>query len=125
MAISSPVLTELKASRFVMITLTPPHSISLKTEAFGLKLIGTKRAPLILRLLRYPLSFWPSIHGAPTTSNGVSVPRPTETFVVSSKPMPGYNVASVNERIFGDGFVHIWPVSSNHIGRDQPSIFIT
>ena len=34
-------------------------------------------------------SLTPSIHGAPTCSNGVSVPRPTEMFVPSIAPMPG------------------------------------
>ena len=34
-------------------------------------------------------SLRPSIHGAPITSNGVSVPRPTETLVGSSRQTPG------------------------------------
>jgi hypothetical protein len=50
---------------------------------------------------------------------------PTLTFVVSSNPMPGYSVASLSERIFGDGLIHVCPVSSNHIDRDQFSILMT
>src|SRR4029078_3401171 len=102
--------------------LTPPHSWSLKTEAFGLNLIGTKRTPFTFRSLRYLANCWPSLPGAHTTSNGVAVPRPTETFVVSSRPMPGYSVASLSERIFGDGLIHVCPVRSYHLRHDQRSL---
>src|SRR6476469_765136 len=35
------------------------------------------------------------IHGAPQTVKGFAVPRPSFTFIPSSKPMPGYSRAVV------------------------------
>ena len=57
--------------------------------ADGVKRTGTKRTPGKRFVFKAPASARPSTHGAPTTSKGVSVPRPTETFVVSSSPIPG------------------------------------
>ena len=94
-AISMQGRTEFNASRFVIIRLTPPQSSSLKVDALGLKRIGTKRMPLMLRSLRYLARFRPLIHGAPTTSKGVSVPRPTLTLVVSSRPSLGRSTGSL------------------------------
>src|SRR5436189_6287727 len=105
-----------------MTMLTPAQSSFLKTEVDGLNRIGIKRTPGMRRAFKYAASFGPSIQGAPTTSNGVSVPRPTETFVVSSRPMPGYKVASVRLRMFGEGLIQVSPVESSHIARRQFSI---
>ena len=63
--------------------------------------------------------------GAPTITNGVSVPRPTETCMFSSMQVAGYSVAAVRFRRFGDGLIHSRPVWSIHISRFQPSIFTT
>ena len=63
----------------------------------------------------------PSIQGAPICSNGVSVPRPTEMFVPSIAPMPGYTVAWIRLRMFGDGLIQEGPVSSNQSSRDPSS----
>ena len=71
------------------------------------------------RALSAAASAGASIHGAPICSNGVSVPRPTEMFVPSIAPMPGYSVAATMFRMFGDGFTHGRPVSSNHSSRRQ------
>ena len=54
-----------------------------------MKWIGVNVTPGIFRAASTAASRFPSSHGAPITSNGVSVPRPTERFVVSSRPMPG------------------------------------
>ena len=53
---------------------------SLITEAW-LNLFSTERSRVVQDWFR-------PIHGAPTCSNGVSVPRPTERFVPSNEPMP-------------------------------------
>src|SRR5215475_4639397 len=82
---------------------------------------GTKRTPGNLALFNASASLGPSTHGAPTTSNGVSVPRPTETLVGSSRQTPGYKVASVRLRMFGEGLTHVSPVESNHCERFQSS----
>src|SRR5215510_14000705 len=74
--------------------------------ARGVKRTGTNRTPGSRAAFNMDASFRPSSHGAPTSSNGVSVPRPTETFVVSSKPMPGYRLASVRLLMLGDGLTH-------------------
>ena len=47
-----------------------------------------------------------------STCGGVPLAMSTDTFVVSSRPIPGYRVASASERIFGDGLIHVCPVSS-------------
>jgi FAD/FMN-containing dehydrogenase len=120
-----PVSTARKRDRSVITMLIPRHSLSLNTEERGVNRTGTKRTPGIRRLFRYDERLCASIQGAPTSSKGVSVPRPTETFVVSSSPIPGYKVASVRLRIFGDGFTQVRFVESNHIERRQPSILIT
>src|SRR5436309_1939899 len=59
---------------------------------------------------------------APSSSNGVSVPLPTDTLVPSTRATPGYRVASVRLRRFGDGFTHPSAVESNQSPRIHPSI---
>ena len=76
-----------------------------------MKRIGTTRTPGGFARLTRSASSRSRIHGAPITSNGVSVPRPTETLVVSNRPMPGYSTAAVSDRMFGDGLTHARPVS--------------
>src|SRR5438876_365266 len=78
--------------------------------------------PEISRALRYCASSRPWIQGAPSSSNGVSVPLPTDTLVPSTRATPGYRVASVRLRRFGDGFTHPSAVESNQSPRIQPSI---
>ena len=79
-----------------------------------MKAVGYTRTPGRRRAFSASASRGPSIHGAPTCSNGVSVPRPTDRFAHSIAPMPGYSVASFRFRMFGDGFTHSIPVASNH-----------
>ena len=57
----------------------------------------------------------PSIHGAPICSNGVSVPRPTERFVPSSAPMPGYTVAATMFRTLSERGINIEMISTSEI----------
>ena len=54
----------------------------------GVKITGSKRTPGRRRSLSALARTCGSIHGAPTTSNGASVPRPTDSFVASSSPTP-------------------------------------
>ena len=58
-------------------------------------------------------------------SKGVSVPRPTDRFVCSIAPMPGYSVAASRFRMFGEGAIHGSASSSNHAARRQPFIGMT
>src|SRR5438046_6178211 len=47
---------------------------------------------------------------------------PTDTLVPSTRATPGYRVASVRLRRFGDGFTHPSAVESNQSPRIHPSI---
>src|SRR6266571_6458480 len=98
---------------------TPPHSSFANFDDLGVNLTGTKRTPASPARLSASARFDPLTHGAPISSNGVSVPRPTERFVVSSRPIPGYNRAAVRLRMFGDGLIQLRLVESNHIARRQ------
>src|SRR6185312_4109140 len=91
----------------------------------GVNVVGTKRTPEMFRAFRYWANSFPLIHGAPTISNGVSVPRPTERFVPSTSATPGYKVVSVRLRRFGDGFTQASPVESNQSPRNHPCIWTT
>src|SRR5271169_1603482 len=104
---------------------TPEHVCPLYTLAAGVNVTGTNRTPAIPRTFKYAASSLLFIHGAPSNSNGVSVPRPTETLVPSISATPGYNAASVTLLKFGDGFTHTSPVESNQSPRCQPSIGTT
>ena len=84
-----PSATAFSASRFTTVILTPEHVSPLNTDDDGVNRTGVKRTPGIPRAFRVEATRVPSIHGAPNCSNGVSVPRPTETFVVSRRPTPG------------------------------------
>ena len=66
----------------------------------------------------------PSSHGAPTHSKGRSVPRPTLTFVVSSRPTPGYSSAAGKLRRFGEGDIRgvAAPESANNAGAQTSFI---
>src|SRR5580698_8013030 len=111
--------------RSVRITFTPEHGCPLYSLDVGVNVTGTNRTPAIPRAFKYAASSFPLIQGAPTNSNGVSVPRPTETFVPSIRATPGYRAASITLRKFGDGFTHTRPVESNQSPRCQPSIGTT
>ena len=104
---------------------TPSQLWPLYALAPGVKLTATNRTPAIPRRFRYAANSLPLIHGAPTSSKGVSVPRPTETFVPSISATPGYSVASVKLRKFGDGFTQARPVESNQSPRCHPSMGTT
>src|SRR5581483_9333489 len=97
----------------------------LYSEAVGRNRRGINRTPGKWRPFKYTATSRARNHGAPTISNGVSVPRPTETDFPSSKHVPGYKIASVKLRMLGDGLTHSNPVSSNHIERRQPVILMT
>src|SRR3989442_15376024 len=92
---------------------------------FGMKLAATKRKPEMFLAFRYCASSVPLIQGAPSNSNGISVPLPTETLVPSTSATPGYNVASVRRRRLGDGFTHANPVESYQSPRIHPSMGTT
>src|SRR5882672_3749973 len=117
----------------------PPNLASLA----GVNQVGTNRTPGIWRAFRYCANTRGLIHGAPNTSNGVSVPRPTDTFVYSkipipvysanvsvprptdtfvySKiPIPVYSAASFIFRIFGDRLIQTRSVESNQSLRVHP-----
>src|SRR5580693_4732492 len=104
---------------------TPLQTCPLKTADVGVNVTGTKRTPAIPRAFKYAANSRLFIHGAPRSSNGVSVPRPTETFVPSIIATPVYSPASVILRKFGDGFTQASPVESNQSPRCQPSIGTT
>src|SRR5688500_19341103 len=55
------------------------------SDLSGVNSMGTKLTPRRPWAESSAASFWPSSHGAPSTSNGVSVPRPTERLVVSKR----------------------------------------
>ncbi len=76
----------------------------------GVKRAATNETPGRRRAFRLSARATPSIQGAPTISNGVSVPRPTESGSTSRKPMPGYRAAWRTLRMLGDGFTHGRPV---------------
>src|SRR5437016_9523972 len=99
---------------------TPPQGLSLNTLAFGVNRTGTNRAPGRPVRFSSAASLPSSMYGAPTTSNGVSVPRPTDT-ADSNNPTPGYRMASVRFLIFGEGLVQGQSVWSNQNSRVQPS----
>src|SRR5215468_8924094 len=104
---------------------TPWHNWPEYTLDVGVKLTGTNRTPEIDRAFRYSASSRALIHGAPICSKSLSVPRPTETFVPSIRATPGYSVASVRLRRFGDGLTQVSPVESNQSPRNHPSIGMT
>ena len=91
---------------------TPPHNWPAYWLLSGVKRMGTKRTPAKPAWFSARASRMPSSHGAPISSNGVSVPRPTDKFVISNRPIPGYKTASAKLRMFGDGLTHSWPVRS-------------
>src|ERR1017187_409901 len=124
-AISTP--SSGASSAFLSVTrmFTPPHFFCAYTSALGVNSVATKRTPPIARPFRYRASSTASIHGAPSTSKGVSVPRPTETLVPSISPTPGSSNAAVRLRILGDGLTHGTPVESSQSPRCQPSIATT
>src|SRR5579862_9516923 len=101
--------------------LTPWHCCNPYVLEVGVKFTGTKRTPEISRAFKYFASSAALIQGAPNNSNGESVPRPTETFVPSTSDTPGYSVASVKLRRFGDGLIHASPVESYQSPRIHPS----
>ena len=55
----------------------------------GVNSTGANLTPGTFLTLRVRASRSASIQGAPRSSNGASVPRPTETFVVSRSATPG------------------------------------
>src|ERR1035441_620211 len=82
--------------------------------------MGTKRTPAMWRAFRNAAILFAPTQGAPTTSKGVSVPRPTETFVCSINATAGYSVAWFRSRKLGEGLTHSCDVESNQSPRIQP-----
>src|SRR4051812_1239496 len=58
--------------------------------------------------------------GAPMRRNGVSDPRPSDTFVPSISAVPGYTRAASGERRFGEGATQARPVSAQTMVRFHP-----
>ena len=55
-------------------------------DASGVKVVGSSAKPGVAASRATPSAF---IHGAPTSRNGDSVPRPSLAFVASSRQVPG------------------------------------
>jgi hypothetical protein len=77
------------AARSTTANRTPPHFWPLNLLLVGVNSTGAKVTPGSPRAESSAASLRPSSHGAPTISNGVSEPRPTDRLVVSSRPIPG------------------------------------
>jgi hypothetical protein len=84
-----PVVRASNVLQSVMVMFTPEQGWLAKTLVVGVKRRGRKRTPGSSRALRWVASSGPFNQGAPMISNGVSVPRPTDRLVVSSRPIPG------------------------------------
>src|SRR5688500_20201015 len=82
---ASPVPSGSNSARSVIAMLMPLHFSPLNLLESGVNSMGTKLTPRRPWAESSAASFWPSSHGAPSTSNGVSVPRPTERLVVSKR----------------------------------------
>ncbi len=71
-----------------MMRRTPPQRFPAKTLDDGVSSVASKRMPGSDIAVSSRASVAPSTYGAPASSNGVSVPRPTDT-AVSMMPIPG------------------------------------
>src|SRR5437016_13481932 len=101
---------------------TPSRFQPAKVLEDGVKLTENIRTTAISRAFRSAASYLPLIPGAPSTSDGVSAPLPTETLVPSIRATPGYSAASVTLRRLGDGLIQARPVESYQSPRSQPSM---
>src|SRR3989304_5460437 len=126
------VLIGSNAFRSTTFTKTPPHGaplcfgfVAAPGISLGTNSIGSKRTPGRLWEFNSPAHRSPLTYGAPIYSKGFSAPRPSERFVPSKKHVPGYTVALASVGIFGEGFIHINPVSSNQSVLFHPSILMT
>jgi hypothetical protein len=63
--------------------------------------------------------------GAPDSSNGIVVPRPSERFRASIRTVPGYTIAVAGVGMLGEGITHGIPVSQYNELRLQPFIQTT
>src|SRR5437660_1637524 len=96
-----PDATGRSVRRSVIVIRTPPQVFFANTLDDGVNDVASKWIPGNDIAVSSRASVAPSTYGAPATSNGVSVPRPTDT-ADSKIPMPGYSPASVTLRIFGE-----------------------
>src|SRR6185503_6667583 len=92
------------------------------SEDAGVKRAGSSANPGVFAAAAQASAF---THGAPTSRNGASVPRPSVAFVPSSRHVPGYASAASAERRFGEGVGHARPVSAQVMLRFQPLISTT
>src|ERR1017187_4649237 len=99
-----------KEARSVTATLAPSHITPLYRPESGVNRSDRKRTPRIDRRFMYPANSSPCIHGAPKRSNGLSVPRPTDTPPACKISRPGYKTSASVERRFGDGSTQDKPV---------------
>src|SRR5260370_7069306 len=90
--------------------------------AVGVKLVGTKRTPVMFLAFRYSASWRALTQGAPMISNGVPVPRPTEIFVPSTSPTLGYKSASFKLPKLCEGFTQSTDAAPNNAPRILPDM---
>src|SRR5262249_59241598 len=68
---------------------TPPQLLPCHLSKVGIKRIDRNRSPASWSGFSSASSFCGLMNGAPNTSNGVVVPRPSERLVPSSSTWPG------------------------------------
>src|SRR6185437_10099582 len=107
-----PTITGLKVERSMTCTWTPLQGLPWYLENVGVKCAGRKRTPGSFFALSACASASASIQGAPVNWNGSVVPRPSDTLVPSTKPIPGYTSAVVSVGMLGDGITNCSGVSS-------------
>ena len=94
-------------------------------EKVGTKYASRATAPSAASSLASSGSNLSSTHGAPLASKGVVVPRPSETFVPSTRPMPGYISAVAGVGMLGEGGTQRRRVSDQSMFLAHPSIGTT
>ena len=95
----------------------PPQSVLACLWNVGSKKTGLNHTPGSARWLSASARRSPSIHGAPMSSKGRVVPRPSDRCVPSNSTAPGYTMAVSSVGMFGDGRTHGRPVASKY---DRP-----
>src|SRR5258708_2855044 len=106
-------------ARSVTVTPAPSHICPAYGLESGVNRSAINRTPGTDRRFISLTNASLPIHGAPTRSKGLSVPRPTDSPPACRISKPGYKISAENERKFGEGFTHGNPESSNHYRRRQ------
>ena len=123
--IAIPTTTGVNAARSVTWSCTPEHVSPANSENHGWKYASRNATPGKSNLRSSAAHSYASMYGAPFSSKGFVVPRPSDSSVPSRCTVAG-NTAHVSiVGIFGEGKIHGRPVSSCHISRPHPVIFTT